>query len=176
MLIETFDQTFSKFNTKLVANGDEPIYLPQKHANDYNRIVFAHDYFSSALHEVAHWCIAGPERRKREDYGYWYSPDGRNQSQQQAFEKVEIKPQALEWAFSIASNQRFRVSTDNLNGYQPNVERFTQQVKAQLENFIVNGFPTRAQQFIDALHQAFSTDKHVLNSVTILDTKNGYDD
>ena len=48
-------------------------------ANDevpYNAIYFARGFYSSALHEIAHWLVAGKERRKLEDFGYWYEPDG----------------------------------------------------------------------------------------------------
>ncbi|GAM69307.1 transporting ATPase [Vibrio sp. JCM 19236] len=26
------------------------------------------------MHEIAHWCVAGPKRRLLEDFGYWYEP------------------------------------------------------------------------------------------------------
>jgi elongation factor P hydroxylase len=65
------------------------------------------DYLASALHEVAHWCLAGVERRKLEDYGYWYSPDGRSRGEQSAFENVEARPQALEWILSDTCNSCF---------------------------------------------------------------------
>ena len=72
-LIALFDQTFiTQFNTRLVRGGDEPVYLPANATVAYHQVVFAHGYFSSALHEIAHWCIAGERRRLLEDYGYWY--------------------------------------------------------------------------------------------------------
>ena len=48
------------------------------------------------------------------DFGYWYAPDGRSAAQQQAFERVEIKPQALECLFTLACGRTFQVSQDNL--------------------------------------------------------------
>ena len=151
-LINIFDQTFiSSTNTRLVKGADEPIYMPADEHKPYHRIVFAHGYYSSALHEIAHWCVAGVQRRQLQDYGYWYCPDGRNQAQQQEFEQVEIKPQAIEWAFCLASGHKFRVSTDNLNGYQADTAAFTIRVKSQLNEYQKNGFPDRAQQFIRAL-------------------------
>ena len=42
--------------------------------------------------------------------------DGRDEEQQKAFEQVEVKPQAIEWAFSIACDFKFNFSLDNLNG------------------------------------------------------------
>ena len=129
-LMALFDQTFlGRFNTRLVRGGDEPVYLPANEHTPYHQIVFAHGYFSSALHEIAHWCIAGEQRRLLEDYGYWYCPDGRDATQQREFEQVEVKPQAIEWAMTIAANRRFQVSTDNLNGAEPDREGFTRRVR-----------------------------------------------
>lgn len=58
----------------------------------YNRIVFAHGYYASGMHEISHWCVAGAERRKLVDFGYWYCPDGRDAETQGKFEDVEVKP------------------------------------------------------------------------------------
>ena len=156
-LIQLFNKTFNEFNTLLVRGTDEPIYLPASNQHPVNQIVFAHGFFNSALHEVAHWCIAGTQRRTQLDYGYWYCPDGRDEQQQTAFEKVEVKPQALEWAFSTACGRLFAVSTDNLNGAEPNRQDFALAVQSQLCEYINLGFPQRAQRFIDACHIEFNT-------------------
>lgn len=156
VLIALFNNTFEDLNTRLVLGDDEPIYLPADTTCSYHRIVFAHGFFSSALHEIAHWCIAGKERRLLEDYGYWYCPDGRDEQQQSDFEKVEIKPQAIEWAFTEAAGRKFQVSTDNLNGAEPDREGFTRNVAAQLAFYKQNGFPPRAQRFITALSETFT--------------------
>ena len=158
-LIAVFNSTFEDFNTRLVLGNDEPIYIPADSTTPYHQIVFAHGFFSSALHEIAHWCIAGEKRRLLEDYGYWYCPDGRDASQQADFEKVEIKPQAIEWAFTEAAGRKFQVSTDNLNGAEPDREGFTRNVADQLERYKSEGFPPRAEQFINALSSAFGKDK-----------------
>ncbi|MDM7860316.1 elongation factor P hydroxylase [Alteromonas sp. ASW11-36] len=154
-LIALFDDTFKAFNTRLVRGTDEPIYLPADQSCSHNRIVFAHGYFSSALHEIAHWCIAGKARRREIDYGYWYCPDGRDAQQQSRFEVVEIKPQALEWAFSVAAGRTFGVSTDNLNGVQPDRHAFAQRVYVQLQTYCATGFPARAAQFISVLNEFY---------------------
>lgn len=158
-LISLFNSTFEDFNTRLVLGDDEPIYIPADNEKPYHQIVFAHGFFSSALHEIAHWCIAGEKRRLLEDYGYWYCPDGRDAVQQADFEKVEIKPQAIEWAFTEAAGRKFQVSTDNLNGAEPDREGFTRNVAAQLEAFKTNGFPPRAERFIQALSSVFGESK-----------------
>ncbi|MFT6989321.1 MAG: elongation factor P hydroxylase [Paraglaciecola sp.] len=157
-VVVLFDDTFIETeNTVLVKGEHEPIYIPAKNAAQHHQIVFAHGYFASALHEIAHWCIAGKQRRLLEDYGYWYSPDGRDVEQQTEFEKVEVKPQAIEWAFSCASGKPFTVSTDNLNGAPVNIQGFQQAVKEQVLLYLESGFPSRASQFIDVLHGFYQT-------------------
>lgn len=151
-LIALFDDLFmDSENTCLMKGDDEPIYLPVDEVLPFNRVVFAHGFFASALHEIAHWCIAGKERRTQTDYGYWYAPDGRNQVQQEAFEQVEIKPQAIEWAFSLACGKTFDVSIDNLSGIETDRASFKDNVYEQLQSYCDDGFPSRAQQFIDVL-------------------------
>ncbi|WP_339724674.1 elongation factor P hydroxylase [uncultured Paraglaciecola sp.] len=159
-LITLFNATFSETeNTVLVKGGHEPIYIPANNNHTNHRIIFAHGYFASALHEIAHWCIAGKQRRLLEDYGYWYSPDGRDVKQQAEFEKVEVKPQAIEWAFSCAAGKSFRVSTDNLNGAPVNVQGFQEAVKQQVLLYLEQGFPPRAAEFIYVLQGFYQTSK-----------------
>ncbi|MDO7084746.1 elongation factor P hydroxylase [Pseudocolwellia sp. AS88] len=162
-LIELFSATFfADYNTRLIKGDDEPVYLPASEACSYHQIVFAHGYFSSGLHEIAHWCIAGKERRLKEDFGYWYEPDGRNEQQQKVFESVEVKPQAIEWAFCIAANKKFNVSADNLNGAEADTQAFKVAVLKQVEHYLEHGFPKRAQQFIDALAAFYQPSSSVL--------------
>ena len=72
-IIKIFNDTFfASFNTKLELGGDEPIYLPADAGTPHHRIIFARGFYASALHEIAHWCVAGPKRRLLEDFGYWY--------------------------------------------------------------------------------------------------------
>jgi elongation factor P hydroxylase len=101
--------------------------------------------------------VAGQARRLLEDYGYWYCPDGRNMQQQTEFEQVEIKPQALEWAFSVACGKSFKVSTDNLNGAAVDTVGFTNNVRAQTLAYLRLGFPPRAHQFIEVLRDFYQT-------------------
>lgn len=158
-LIVLFNATFTATeNTVLVRGDHEPIYVPAKCTQQHHQIVFAHGYFASALHEISHWCIAGKQRRLLEDYGYWYSPDGRNVKQQVEFEKVEVKPQAIEWAFSCASGKHFTVSTDNLNGAAGDTQGFQTAVKRQIMFYLEHGFPPRAAEFIAVLQTFYQTD------------------
>ncbi len=158
-LIVLFNATFTETeNTVLLKGGHEPIYIPAKSVQQHHQIVFAHGYFASALHEIAHWCIAGKQRRLLEDYGYWYSPDGRDVKQQAEFEKVEVKPQAIEWVFSCASGKPFEVSTDNLKGAATDTQVFQHAVKQQVMLYLEHGFPPRVAEFIGVLQAFYQTD------------------
>jgi len=157
-LIALFEQVFFKqYNTQLVKGDDEPLYAPADHSCAYHQIIFAHGYYESALHEIAHWCHAGKERRLLEDFGYWYIPDGRNEKQQKKFEQVEVIPQAIEWAFNVAAQKKFHTSADNLNGYLGDTNGFKVKVHQQVLAFIEAGFPPRAQQFIEVLMHFYQT-------------------
>lgn len=157
-LILLFHNTFfSIYNTKLIKGGDEPLYLPASDDCAYHQIIFARGFYSSAFHEIAHWCQAGKARRLKEDFGYWYIPDGRNEKQQKKFEQVEVVPQAIEWAFNAAAQKVFYVSSDNLDGFQADSVSFKQKVFAQVQVFLAQGFPTRANQFIEALANFYNT-------------------
>lgn len=151
-LIELFNQTFlASHATCLVGGGQEPLYEPAQQPGALNRIVFTRDYFASALHEVAHWCVAGTERRRLTDYGYWYAPDGRTEEQQMEFERVEVKPQALEWLFSEAAGWQFRVSSDNLaSGLGPS-EGFLDAIHGQVQSYCQGRLSGRVQAFLRAL-------------------------
>lgn len=148
--------------TELVSGGDEPIYLPCSDTHSFAQIISTHDYFSSCLHEVSHWCIAGDKRRQLVDFGYWYEPDGRTAAQQKDFEQVEVKPQALEWLFSEACGVTFQLSVDNLESMASMQEftgaslSFKQRVLDQTLSYIeLDNAPKRAKIFIAALLQYF---------------------
>ncbi|MGQ7171811.1 elongation factor P hydroxylase, partial [Escherichia sp. R-CC3] len=73
-LIEIFNSCFAdEFNTRLIKGDDEPIYLPADAEVPYNRIVFAHGFYASAIHEISHWCIAGKARRELVVCGFRFS-------------------------------------------------------------------------------------------------------
>lgn len=157
-LIQLFDGLFAETeNTRLVRGDSEPIYLPADGHCAFNRVIFAHGFFSSALHEIAHWCIAGPQRRRRVDYGYWYAPDGRSVEQQREFERVEVRPQALEWILSKASGKSFRISADNLSGAATDPRPFARAVYRQLKTYCNVGIPPRAQRLHAALSAFYGT-------------------
>lgn len=145
----------ASFHTQLQGGADEPFYEAAK-AGRPAIIHYRHDYFSSALHEIAHWCIAGAERRQLDDFGYWYAADGRDFAQQQEFERVEVKPQALELLFTQACGLSFRVSVDNLALPDYDASGFAKQVAAQAHTWQTTGkLPTRAALWLAALQQHF---------------------
>lgn len=149
------------WRTELVAAQSEPLYAPADTADTLHRIYFAHGYFNSALHELAHWCLAGERRRGMEDYGYWYCPDGRTAQQQAEFERVEVKPQALEWWFSQACGRRFRTSLDNLSGEPTDSRPFRRAVRAQALAYARQGLPSRADTAVALLCRRFATRRPV---------------
>ena len=157
MLADVFHQAFLiPFNTELIGGADEPLYRPADSQNGRHRLFYRQNYLSSALHEIAHWCIAGPVRLLREDFGYWYNPDGRSPEQQQIFEEAEVKPQALEWIFSVACGQLFSISFDNLEGARVGGSSFKQDVLKQALIWCdKDALPTRAGFFVSQLSACF---------------------
>jgi len=151
-LITIFDTLFAtEEQTVLISGGEEPLYQPQTEAELLNKLIFTQDYYASALHEIAHWCLAGEKRRRLIDYGYWYMPDGRNESEQRLFEQVEIKPQAIEWLFALAAGFNFHISLDNLTGNASVSENFLTQVYNQARHYLSSGLPMRAELFKEKL-------------------------
>ena len=165
--LDTIEKAFAQslgaqHSVRLIGGSDEPLYLPATDSRAAE-IRFRSDYPSSALHEVAHWCLAGERRRALEDYGYWYEAD-RGATAQRAFEYVEARPQALEWVFSRAVGCAFRVSADNLSiGI---AEQFREMIRAEARLFTFK-MPQDGLRFARALvkltgHQDFLSTDHYL--------------
>lgn len=152
-----FDCFHDRYRTRLLGGAAEPLYLPASATRDA-RIYYREDFAASALHEVAHWCIAGPRRRQCEDYGYWYAPDGRTAAQQRAFEIVEVKPQALEWHFALAAGVPFHVSADNLLAPDSGDGSFAAAVAEQARRWCRQPLPPRAALYRRALALHFGRD------------------
>ena len=152
-LIALFNTLFADQEVILVRGTGEPEYFPAKD-NQPARIEFAHGFFQSALHELSHFFIAGEQRRQLSDFGYWYAPDGRTAAQQQAFERVEIKPQALECLFSLACGRDFQVSQDNLFAdFDTSTSTFAHDVYQQAKAYITepHTLPRDAKTLLQAL-------------------------
>ena len=149
-VIDCFYRSFSAGEkTVLMGGADEPYYEP----GSPNTIYFREDFVRSALHEVAHWCVAGAIRRTLPDYGYWYAPDGRDDAQQTAFYGVEVKPQAIEKVFCLAAGIPFKISVDNLSVSlsDPAIASFVVAVEDQFSAMMNGGLPHRAEVFRHAL-------------------------
>ena len=149
-VMRLFNQEFAESDTtELIGGAAEPYYEP----GSLNRIYFRADYVRSALHEVAHWCVAGRRRRQLPDYGYWYSPDGRDAAQQQAFFAVEARPQAVERWFCEAIGIAFSPSVDNVGAQiEPQqLRRFEARIQGWCNQFAQSELPPRAARFVTAL-------------------------
>ncbi len=158
MVIHIFNQLFAESeNTLLVSGAKEPFYKTST-KDSKAKIHSREDYLSSALHEIAHWTIAGEKRRQLDDFGYWYEEEGRTLEQQLQFEQVEIKPQAIEWLLSLACNQRFYFSADNLSQEMEASEHFKQAVYRQAVDFLEVGLPYRAETLFKELKNSFRND------------------
>lgn len=161
-LINLFNHCFAmSYNTRLVKGDEEPVYLPANAERPYHAIYFAHGFFSSALHEISHWLIAGEARRQQVDFGYWYAPDGRNAEQQALFQQVEVKPQALEWILAKACGYPFRVSFDNLNGDPGDGLAFKTAIFEQVQSYCQKGVSARTAQFREALCDFYRSPKEI---------------
>jgi len=149
--------------TRLLGGAEEPLYQPAAAPDDWHTIRYRADYPASALHEVAHWCIAGPARRRLPDYGYGYTPDGRDAAAQRDFEAVEAAPQGLEWLFAQGCGLPFRLSLDNLDGNlaAADRERFAAAVVAEARAWQARGPAGRAGRFLAALVARFPAGRAV---------------
>ena len=154
-----FDGLFAEaLDTVLRGGFEEPLYLPADR-DGHAVIRYRADYSASALHEVAHWCVAGPERRRQLDWGYWYESDGRSPSRQAEFEHVEARPQALESIFAEAAGLPFVLSADNLQAGCGPSEAFAEAVDAWRGSYRRQGLPDRAARFEAALRGARETER-----------------
>lgn len=150
--------------TRLVGHASEPLYVPAGKDSCVHTIYYVGERVASALHEISHWCIAGQKRRQKIDYGYWYEPpgnSGRKVGQQQAFQNVEIKPQALEWIFSSALKKKFFVSADNFASCNLGQSlHFKTAIRDQALSFISDGMPKRSNLFLSSIIDAWHTESY----------------
>lgn len=142
---------------RLSGGHEEPFYRASRGPGRPAEIHYREDFLNSCLHEIAHWLVAGAARRRRDDFGYAYVPDGRTREEQQAFYRQEIKPQALEWELAEACGRSFRPSADNLNGAaEPTPDEladFSRALADQRGKWRDAGFPPRAERFLLSLRR-----------------------
>ena len=154
---EVFNVTFRNSHRTCIEGGaDEPLYQPADNDINCHRIFFRSNYASSALHEIAHWCLAGQDRLKLVDYGYWYE-QSRDLDKQRAFEDAELAPQSLEWILSKACGIPFTVSCDNFDVCATDREKFRHRLREVTLARLVAGLPGRAMTFVDRLGNESST-------------------
>lgn len=136
---------------QLIGGAQEPLYIPPLEGGGSARLYYREDFAASALHEIAHWCIASDGRRQLVDFGYDYLPPPRTVDQQLDFFRLELKTQTLESIFAFAANVPFQVSADNLEtspkAFACQVEGFTKEIRTWLEQPPGN----RAREFLAAL-------------------------
>lgn len=149
-----FLTVFQHEGVRLSGGNAEPFYRASG-PDGKAEIAFTQDYLNSCLHEIAHWCIAGKDRRFKDDYGYWYRPDGRNAGEQREFFRAEAAPQALERTFAMACGEAFRMSCDNLAGEVSGEAEFAAALDAKLGGYLADGFPRRAWAFVNGLMLRF---------------------
>ena len=136
--------------TQMRGGASEPLYLPAA-KGEPALLCYREDFAASALHEAAHWCIAGKRRRALVDFGYNYEPPPRSEAAQQQFFALELRAQALEALFAKAAGVEFRPSADNL---QADLSTFVERLRVALpdvSHWVRESADTRARQFIDAL-------------------------
>jgi len=127
-IADCFNACFAEFEaTNLVGGAAEPLYVPAS-ATRPACLFYREDHAASALHEAAHWCIAGKARREKVDFGYPYSPPPRTDAAQQIFYKFELAVQALESLFCQSAGLKFTPSADNLAA---NTSQFTKAIQSQ---------------------------------------------
>ena len=155
---------YNEYKTLLKGGFDEPFYRAATDQRPEAVIEYRSDYVASALHEVAHWCVAGPERRKLDDFGYWYTPDGRDEDIQRQFEVVEVRPQAYECLFTWSLKRPFRVSADNLALHDYDDRDFQARVIAEVGSILASEMPPRVARFCQHLWGLVSSPEHKLTN------------
>ena len=154
-IAETFNGVFlASHHTSMRGGAAEPLYEPAMGSKPA-QIVFTRDYPASALHEAAHWCLAGRQRRTQRDYGYWYLPGPRDPVQREAFFRAEADVQALEAVFARTCGVRFVVSADDFDASPAELARFETIVAKRLA-IRRTTLPPRARRFREALATAFA--------------------
>jgi len=157
-IAKVFNREFSGSHRTLLQGGAcEPSYEPAV-GTQPARIVHTLDYPASALHEVAHWCLAGRRRRQLRDYGYWYVPGPRDAQQRAAFFSAEADAQALEAVLAAACGVRFVVSADDFAAAPDELEGFARVVAERIAARRRGPLPPRAATFMLALTTEFVGD------------------
>lgn len=155
VIARAFNRSFAKrYATVMVGGADEPVYLPAA-GTVPARVFFRADFAASALHEAAHWCIAGTVRRRLIDYGYRYQPPPRDAAARQDFFAAERDVQALERVFARCARVPFQISADDFATSVRERDVFAAAVGARADAIVRRGLPLRASIFAGALLRLF---------------------
>ena len=160
-----FNATFSSaWQVRIQGGAQEPLYRPAGSACTQSRLYYREDFAASALHEIAHWCIASVARLAREDFGYVYIPPPRTSAAQDQFLALELRTQALERVFAGAAGVPFRPSYDHFPADEMSRQRAVQQAvefsaaltahEATTHAWMRTPSGARAAQFLAALELA----------------------
>lgn len=148
-----------RWGVLLIGGAAEPVYLPATAARPA-WIRYARDHAASVLHELAHWCQAGPAARCHEDYGLAYEPPPRDSAAQRRFYAAEVPVQALEKLLSEAVGLPFRCSDDNPGvALGPERGEFEARVDAACEDLRRQGPDATTGAVLDALTGGWWADR-----------------
>ena len=143
-----FNCTFSDHSVVMRGGYREPMYIP---GMDVAEIRYTLDHTASALHEAAHWCIAGRRRRRNTDYGYFYEPPPRSGMHRVRFEDVDIEAQSVEVLLAEAAGSQFQPSADDVDVPLFLLEAFSSRILERARERRQVGLPKRADKFRVAL-------------------------
>jgi len=143
----------AQYATQLTGGAAEPEYVPSCSTDGMNQLFYRENFVASALHETAHWCIAGAERRLQRDFGYSYLPPPRTARQQADFFAAELKVQTLEMIFSAAAGLVFVPSADHLGVDLINFREQLETHREAVETWMMRSCDKRARTFAHRLMQ-----------------------
>lgn len=137
--------------TVLMGGAAEPVYLPATRRRPA-LIRYTRDFAQSALHEIAHWCLADAAARRLVDYGLWYDPPPRTAAVQERFYAAEVPVQALEMLLARVCAVPFHFSADNpgADGGAAR-QRFERRVQGAYRALLEEGVNLRARAVLTAL-------------------------
>lgn len=107
-------------------------------------LIAREDFAASALHEAAHWCVAGKRRRRLPDYGYTYVPPPRGAAGQAQFFACELRNQATELYLATRAGVDFVASADDPDFCLSALRRFEAQVRELVQRWEDNHTPELA--------------------------------
>lgn len=146
LLIRTLQQVLPEL--QIEGGYSEPFYRAPRNGAP-GCLQFRHDFPRSLLHEIAHYCLAGDQRRRLDDFGYWYAAEGRTANEQAAFETAEVGPQALEWMFCDCLGLPFSPSRDDFSE-RPDDGSFLMRIQMARET-LASALPPTAARVLRAL-------------------------